>query len=161
MQKCKKCHRVFFCSLLLYIHKQEMLCKKGNKMDKKIIIAASMLMILTFLFGTIYFPNNALMLFAADGVGYTILRIGLLVMLGIILVTNPPRSDHFRITLGTAAVVLGISAVYLVLNYMLTIVDTVLLLQTAIILGIEALEIDVPKPAKAKIRFGKPQMSSH
>lgn len=114
-------------------------------MDKKLIIAATMVLIATFLFGTIYKPDTPLMLFAGDGVIFTVIRSILLVMLGVLLFTNPPRRLWVRHVLGAAAIVTLTMATTMVLHYMLPIADAMIMVQASVILGIEALEIQ-PKP---------------
>lgn len=123
-------------------------------MDKKLIIAATMLLIATFLFGTIYWPENSLMLFAGDGLSFTIIRALSLVTLGILLVTNPPRKLWVRHVLGGAALLTLTLAIDMTLSYMLPIADAALMVQASIILGIEALEIQ-PKPVQLNKRASK------
>jgi hypothetical protein len=116
-------------------------------MDKKLIIAATMMLIATFLFGTIYKPDNPLMLFAGNGTIFTVIRSVSLIALGILLVTNPPRKLWVRHVIGGAAILTLTLAIDMVFSYMLPIADAVLMVQASIILGIEALEIQ-PKPVR-------------
>jgi hypothetical protein len=123
-------------------------------MDKKLIIAATMLLIATFLFGTIYWPENSFMLFAGDGLSFTIVRALSLVTLGILLVTNPPRKLWVRRVIGGAALLTLTLAIDMALSYTLPIADAALMVQASIILGIEALEIQ-PKPVQLTKRATK------
>lgn len=123
-------------------------------MDKKLIIAATMVLIATFLFGSIYKPETPLMLFAGNGTVFTVIRSIMLVALGALLLTNPPRKPWMRHVLGATAVIILTVATTMVLHYMLPIADTMLMVQASVILGIEALEVE-SQPVALKKRTAK------
>lgn len=108
---------------------------------KKTLIIATILLTTALLIGGIYYPNAYLMWFAGTSTAFAVVRAGLIVILGILLFSNPPRAHYFRYGLAFVAVVLGIVTVACVMSYKLSGLDASVFIETAIIFGIEALEI--------------------
>lgn len=93
----------------------------------------------------IYAPMSYPMLFAATTEDYTIIRAGLIMVLLSLLVYEPPREPTFRVALAVVATLLMFSASSIVVNYEIKLFDAMILLETAILLYIEAAELNVAK----------------
>lgn len=107
---------------------------------KKTLIGATILLTAALLLGGIYYPNSPLMWLAGTSIIYAVLRAILIIILGVLLFSNPPRAYLFRYGIGLVAVVLGVATAVCALTYKINIVDAVVFIEIAIIFGIEALE---------------------
>lgn len=120
----------------------------------KTLVILTMLFVLMLLAGSVYFPNTTLMSLADTSLTYTTIRGGIIVMLISILVTKPPRALALRGMLGSWALLLALRAIDALLSYEMHVLDSVVFMEVAIILAIEALEkqplpaIKKPTPAR-------------
>ena len=105
---------------------------------QKLLITASLLIVL--LFDVFHIYTDPTSLAPVGSIGFEAARLLTAMLLFFLLVTDPPRALAFRIVLGISAVAIVTTAVYSFLAYQLGFIDTVLYLEVAIILGLEALE---------------------
>ena len=78
--------------------------------------------------------------FISNGMAINILRIALTVVLVGLFFIRPPRPMAFRVLIGVIGVVMVGASWYGVASYSLSVIDALLLFQTALIFGTEALE---------------------
>lgn len=78
--------------------------------------------------------------FISNGMAINILRIALMVVLAGLFFIRPPRPMAFRVLIGVIGVVMVGASWYGVASYSLSVIDALLLFQTALIFGTEALE---------------------
>ena len=124
----------------------------------KTLIGLTLVFVVTLLISGLMYPDSLLMAFAGVGVTFTVLRAVMIALLVGILLTNPPRSHLFRTMIGVWAVALAVTAGQLLMNYQIHMLDAVLFIEVAIILGAEALELNpakVNKPVTRKIPVRK------
>lgn len=119
---------------------------------KKLLIVGTIILTTALLVSGVYFPNYPLMWLASTSTGYEVVRAGLIAVLTVLLVSNPPRAVHFRIFLAVCAGVLGISTLGLLLSYNMNLIDAVVFMEIAIIFAIEALEAPERYPSLAQMR---------
>ncbi len=106
----------------------------------------SLVMLITMGLGSHYMPDGAFFWLASSDMTMQVVRIVLALVILVFMLTVPPRHVLVRslaglISLSTAAWALHASTLMST-----PIFDTVLLLQTAIALGIAALEVPAPQP---------------
>lgn len=80
------------------------------------------------------------MWFASTSVHYQIIRGILIASLLVVLFSHPPRALYFRWFIGGLSLGLIIIAIASVLTYSMNLLDMIVFIETAIILGVEALE---------------------
>lgn len=114
---------------------------------KKTLIVGTILLTTALLVSGTYFPNSPVMWLAGTSIGFEIIRAGLIVILAVLLFSHPPRALYLRYIIGAVAAALGVATVTLVLNYTINLFDMIIFIETAIIFGIEALEIPFEYPA--------------
>ncbi len=107
---------------------------------KKAIIVGTIMLTASLLIGGAYYPDFPLMWMAGTTNEFQLVRAGLMVILTILLFSNPPRMLAVRFGIAAAAVVLGFATVQLLSAYQLNLFDAIVFAQIAIIFGIEALE---------------------
>jgi hypothetical protein len=93
-------------------------------------------------------PDGFVMSFASAGVVHSVLRAIMITALIIVLTSRPPRSPRVRLLLGSISAVLMAGGLSSIVHYQIGILDIVLYTQVAIILAIEAIEIQT-----APVRF--------
>jgi len=113
----------------------------------KLILFLSFLS-LTFLFiGGLLFPGNSTMWLAADGTGYAILRLTMMIVLLALLITNPPRNISFRIFVGFLSTGLGVWALTSTYQNNMQVLDGASIMLASISMAIAALEYNYePEP---------------
>lgn len=85
--------------------------------------------------------------FLAGGVAANVLRLGILALLVMLLVTNPPRSLRIRLlSIAASAMMVGL-CMFQLLSYNAFVVDAIIYIELAIVFAIEALEIKEPHPS--------------
>ena len=107
---------------------------------KKILIISTIILTTTLLISGMVYPDFPLMWIASTAVGYSYIRIALIIILGVLLFSNPPRAMYFRYFLILCAAALIIATVELLMNYHMDIVDAIVFTEIAIIFTIEGLE---------------------
>jgi len=124
---------------------------------KETLIIGTMLFTAVLLFGGIYFPNSPLMWLASTSLWFEIIRAGLIVMLGILLFSKPPRALYLRCAFGAIALVLGIVTVMFLVTYKINLIDAVVFIEIAVIFCLEALEATEEHP----IALASKQSNAH
>lgn len=114
-------------------------------MMKKLLLIGTIMFMAALLFSGIYAPNSPLMWLASTDPGYAYIRGGIIAVLIILLATNPPRSLHFRVSLGMFSALLCGVAVYLTWNFSLPLVDALSFVEVAAVCAVEALEMETLK----------------
>lgn len=128
--------------------------KEAAMTTGKTLLISTLLFVTLLYVGGIYFPNTFLMSLADTSHTYTFLRGAIIVLLLSILITNPPRSFALRAMIGSWSFLLAIQSVEVLFSYKLRLLDSLVFMEVAIILGIEALEtkqipvIKKPSPAR-------------
>ena len=87
--------------------------------------------------------------FLANGVFANMLRIGIIILLAALLVTNPPRSFKLRVLSGVASIIMLSMSVSQLFSFGTYMIDAIIYLELAIIFAIEALEI-TNQPASSR-----------
>jgi len=98
----------------------------------------SLVVLLSMGIGSYYSPDGSFFWLASTDIGAQMVRMGLLLVISVQLFTEPPRHVAIRIFTGLTAT--AVWAVYVSTFMNTPIFDSVVLLQTAIALGISALE---------------------
>lgn len=98
--------------------------------------------IAVLLIGGIYFPQDQAMWMASTAESFTWLRGGLLVLLGSLLITHPPRNVYFRIFVGAFSSALALWVLHDTYTNAMAILDSFALLGAACAMGIVALEYE-------------------
>jgi len=101
------------------------------------------------LFSGLLDPNDPAMWLASTAVGYTFLRLGLIAILGLLLVTHPPRNKYLRIFVGATAVLLSVWSLQSMYREDMKLLDGLANLGAAISMGIVALEYQPEEQARA------------
>lgn len=107
---------------------------------KKTLIAATILLTISLMVCGIYYPTFPVMLFAGGSLSLEITRGVLVVLLSILLFSNPPRALLLRYGIGMAGVALMLANGILLFNYNINILDAILFLEVGVIFVIESLE---------------------
>jgi hypothetical protein len=105
---------------------------------QKILILASLLLVL--LFDVFHFATDPTSMAPVGSMGFEIGRVLVAVLLLFLFFTNPPRSLKVRSLLGIAACAMSVIALQSLFTYQIGVIDCVLYLEVAIIVGLEALE---------------------
>lgn len=105
---------------------------------QKLLIVASLVIVL--LFDVFHIYTDPTSLAPVGSIGFEIGRFLTALFLVSLLITDPPRSLLFRSALGASACAIFGIATYSLFTYQLGFIDTVLYMEVAIILGLEALE---------------------
>jgi len=127
----------------------------------KVIMFLIFIGLAILLVGGIVSPATPAMWLASSSHAFMYLRIGLMTLLGLLLVTNPPRNIYFRTFVGLAAVIMSAWSLGSTYNNHMQLLDSLSILGASVTMGIVALEytpdeVDVPKLA-AKQQKAKPQ----
>lgn len=109
----------------------------------KSLIAMTLLYVTLLLGACFMFPHSFLTSVADPSLGYAVLRGVIIALLISLLVTKPPRSRKLRAVIGAGSVLFGMMAIQSIFNYDMRLLDSVVFMEVAIILGIEALETRV------------------
>ncbi len=105
----------------------------------------SILVLLFFVAGSYFFPNDMLMWFASTAGADNLVRISLSVVLVMLMVIPPPRSIVFRILLGAVAVALAGWTVSTFYSEQLRVLDALAYALLSVVFGLAALEITYDK----------------
>lgn len=106
----------------------------------KRLAAATLMFVITLLFAGVFYPDTFLMSLADTSPFFTILRAVIIILLIGLLVTNPPRSQAVRVGLAAWGLMVATLAIEMLLSYRAYLLDVIVLLEVAIICGLEALE---------------------
>lgn len=109
---------------------------------KRLLIIATTFLVCAMLFDGLYQKDAPLMWLASTTINYAYMRMALIVVLVMLLVTNPPRSSYFRTFLAGFSAALFIGTVLLSNWYAIGLLDAIVFIEVAIICMIEALETD-------------------
>lgn len=109
---------------------------------QKLLIIAALAIVL--LFNVFHVYTDPTSLAPVGSIGFEIGRYLTALFLFFLLITDPPRSLLFRSVLGISGCMIFGIATYSLFTYQLGFIDSVLYMEVAIILGLEALE---PKTA--------------
>jgi hypothetical protein len=112
-------------------------------MMKKFLIGATLCLITALLLAGLYDPESPLLWVASSSIGFAYLRTALIVVLLVLLFTNPPRRLFLRACLMIFGIILGFAVVQMALTYTLNFLDAVVLLEVSIIAIIEGLESEI------------------
>lgn len=122
---------------------------RGRKFDTKHLITLMSIILAGWLLAIgLLVPDSFVMSFASAGIVHSVLRAVVIVGLVIVLLSRPPRSAQVRLLLGTVSTMLVAGSCASIINYQIGILDIILYTQVAIILAIEAIEIQT-----APVRF--------
>ena len=110
---------------------------------KKILILATISILLSLLLLGIFSPMSYPMLFAATTQNYVLIRAGLIILLLSLLLYKPPREPIIRSGLALVGTMLWFASMSILVSYEMKVLDSLVLLETAILLYIEAAEISV------------------
>lgn len=105
---------------------------------QKLLIFAALLIVL--LFDVFHIYTDPTSMAPVGSIGFEVARLLTALFLFVLLVTDPPRAILFRIILGMSAAIIMAMSIYGLFDYQLGLVDAVLYIEVAIILGLEALE---------------------
>lgn len=117
---------------------------------KHLITSASIVMASWLLVSGLLLPDSFVMSFASAGIVHSVLRAVVIIGLIVVLMSRPPRSARVRLLLGTVSAMLIAGGCASIVNYQIGILDVILYAQVAIILAIEAIEIQT-----APVRFAQ------
>lgn len=109
---------------------------------KRLLIIVTVFLVGIMLFDSLYYKDAPLMWLASTSLDYAYMRTVLVIVLISLFVSSPPRSQHFRLFLGSFALALFGSTLWLSLSYAIDLLDTVIFIEVAIIFMLEALEAD-------------------
>lgn len=117
----------------------------------KTILATGTIFLVTALFlGGIFYPTHPLMWFAATSPEYTALRALIIAALGLLLVTRPPRRMIVRAFMLSTALGLGLVGFSAFETFLIKSLDAFVLIEVAILLAIEGLELPVATETKKR-----------
>lgn len=116
----------------------------------KLLIAATLLLVVALLVGGIYYPESLLMSLTDTSDSYVAIRLTMAVLLLSLLLTKPPRSRLLRSVIGAWSIVLAVTSVQALLNYQLRLFDALVFLEVAVVFAVEALETRVTIPVEKK-----------
>lgn len=101
----------------------------------------SLVVLLAMGIGSYYAPDGSFFWLASVDMGAQVVRMVLILLLSVQLFTEPPRHLAVRLITGAAAIGTAVWALQVSTFMNTPIFDTVILLQTAIALGVSALEL--------------------
>jgi hypothetical protein len=116
--------------------------RKEGQVDKT-VYSGTILICLTLLAGSIWFPDNAAMWLASTSI---IMNVGRVLIVGLMLglvFTDPPRQRNFRLLLSGAALVFLIAALQHLYSGSVQLIDALLFFEAAVAFGIAAVEGNV------------------
>lgn len=127
-------------------------------MTKFILVLSSLGLTILLLLG-VYDPSNSIMWLASTSDNFTKIRAALLLVIFVLLVTEPPRNKYLRAFIGLLSVVLvGASIGAFYQNHMQAL-DAFLLLSVGISSGITVLERNALD--EKQVFFAEPQTKKH
>lgn len=106
----------------------------------KSVILLSFIGIAILLVGSLLFPNSSAFWLANTSPGFAVIRFMLLVALGLLLATNPPRNIYLRLGIGAFAGAAGLWAIVATYTNAMQLLDTLSVLAASISSGIAVLE---------------------
>lgn len=110
--------------------------------SSKMIISATITALLAMMALSQFGDNNGAQLFIGTGLSYDIVRGFLVFLLGLLLFVRPPRPRALRAVFAVTGLSLFIGVIYLMGIYQMYILDGLVLITIASVLGFEALEYD-------------------
>lgn len=113
---------------------------------KRFNLIFSLVALLAMGLGSTYAPNDSFFWLASVDTGTQAVRVFLIFMILVQLLTYPPRHMLVRLLTGATALTAAVWALHMSTFMNTPIYDTVILLQTAIALGISALERPLDEP---------------
>lgn len=106
----------------------------------RVLIFSTILMTAALLVGAIFFPTNPIMWLGSTSADFVTVRAILIVLLTILLFTDPPRNILLRVVLGLSSVALFTWVSMEIYTYSILVLDVGIFILAGIILAIEALE---------------------
>lgn len=107
---------------------------------KRLLIIATTFLVCAMLFDGLYQKDAPLMWLASTTINYAYMRAALIVVLIMLLVTNPPRSVYFRTFLAGFSSALFVGTILLSHWYAIGLLDAIVFVEVSIICMIEAIE---------------------
>lgn len=101
----------------------------------------SLVVLLSMGIGSYYSPDGSFFWLASTDIGAQMVRMGLLLVISVQLFTEPPRHMAIRVLTGLIALATAAWALHASTFMNTPIFDTIVWLQTAIALGVSALEL--------------------
>lgn len=106
----------------------------------KFLLFLSFMCLGTLLVLSVVAPNTSAVWLASTATSYNIIRGGLMLVLFVLLITNPPRNKYFRFFVGSLAVSLSVWSVLASYQNNMKLLDTTSILAATVSMGIVALE---------------------
>ncbi len=106
----------------------------------RVLIFSTILMTTALLVGAIFFPTNPIMWLGSTSADFVTVRAILIVLLIILLFTDPPRNILLRVVLGLSSIALLSWVSLEIYTYSILVLDVGIFMLAGIILAIEALE---------------------
>ncbi len=129
-------------------------------MTKFILVLSSLGLTILLLLG-VFDPSNSIMWLASTTDNFTKLRAALLLVIFVLLVTEPPRNKYLRAFIGLLSVgLVGASIGAFYQNHM-QVLDAFLLLSVGISSGISVLERNALDEAQLQEFFSEPATKKH
>lgn len=119
---------------------------------KRIIIAGTVALLIATVIGTGIIKDEILQAFASSDVFSQLIRVVLIGLLTVLLITNPPRSLHFRTGLGIASALLTLGVAVMLSQYGMALLDALVFVEVAIIFALEAFESPVFTTDEKKVQ---------
>lgn len=108
-------------------------------MSKVILMMSFIALSILLSFGLLS-PTSPVMWLASTSMNFTLVRIGLLVMLMALLTTNPPRHSVLRVSVGILSIGLASWSLVSVFNNHMLLLDALVILQTSVTAALVVLE---------------------
>lgn len=106
----------------------------------RVVSVLAALLLGAVLASTLYYPVAGLQYLVTESWSYTGIRIVLLAVFAMMFVTQPPRAMAVRVFLGLVAALLFGVSVSLFFAYEMKVIDALIFMCSAIVIGVEALE---------------------
>jgi sorbitol-specific phosphotransferase system component IIC len=108
----------------------------------RLLILLSLITLVFLQIGSYLFPSDPVMWLASSTGGYELTRLLLIPVLGVLLLTNPPRHMTLRYLVGFVSMGLLGAVAVLTYNNSMTLLDTLAFGLAGITMGVVALEIN-------------------
>ncbi len=111
-------------------------------MDKLVVFFA-MINLTALEIGSLFFSNSPLMWLAGSSTGFILARAFVILLLIALIVTHPPRNNYLRAFVGSVAVIIFSSVLYMTFGRdgLMPVFDSVSLMAASFAMGMMALEI--------------------
>lgn len=110
---------------------------------KRILIAGTIALLTTVFLGSMFQVEHTLLALTSASVEYQVVRVALIGLLAALLIWSPPRSQDFRMILGSVSAVLTFGTAMMLSNYQIGLFDALIFIEVAIIFAIESVEASV------------------